>query len=419
MSRRLCLCLAICLAAFVFVLFIPKHGLAQAPPTNPAPPAPNTPAPAPTTPAPPAAPTQPPPATTPVPVQPAKTDYLGERMALGDGRTLWHPTRRQVGIGYAPGSSAMDSPEMVRFTVDQAKLTAYLKKLAPYVRRAPRNARPVVLAKYARNALSDTSDSHPAPIKILPSRNGAVLDIPASVAAITQAVTANPAVMHIALAIKTTPPHVTGADLAGIDARIGHFVTHFNPGERGRTQTVRRAIDLIDGHFVPPGATFSVNETVGERTAARGFGTGIVFVNGHLDTQLGGGMCQVATTLFNAALLANLKIVQRYQHERTVPYVKPGDDATVYWGHKDFKFENNTKTPIYISYTTTATHAICDLYGKAQPSVKVDVVDHYRRLGPRDYTAVLRRYVTVNGKTTNDYTAYSSYKWTPALDYNF
>lgn len=416
------------------VLFAPLAALAQQPPApQPAQPAAPT---APTAPAPPApAPVQPtPPAPNPQPTQPAapapaikppappgpaKRDYLGERMALGDGRTLWHPMRRQIGVGYAPGSSPTTPPAQVHFTLDQAKLAAYLKKIARYVRRAPINARPVVIAKYAKNEISDTSDSHPAPIKILPSREGAVLDIPGSIAAITQSINTNPLEPHVKLAIKTTPPHMPGKDFAGIDARIGHFVTHFNPNERGRTQTVRRAIALIDGHMVLPGEVFSVNKAVGERTAKRGFGVGIVFVSGHLDKQLGGGMCQVATTLFNAALLANLKIVLRYQHERTVPYVKPGDDATVYWGHKDFQFENNTKTPIYISYTTTATHAICDLYGKAEPGVKVTVVDHYRRLGPRDYTAVLRRYVTVKGKTTNDYTAYSSYKWTPALDYNF
>ncbi|HEX5322961.1 MAG TPA: VanW family protein, partial [Capsulimonadaceae bacterium] len=219
--------------------------------------------------------------------------------------------------------------------------------------------------------------------------------------------------------LKTTTPRVTSTELAGIDARIGHFVTHFNPGEVGRTQTVRRAIGLIDGTIVPPGGVFSVNKTVGERTAARGFGVGFVFVDGHLDKQLGGGMCQVATTLFNSVLLANLKVTMRYQHVRTVPYVNPGDDATVYWGQKDFQFENNTQAPLFISYKTTATHAICDLYGKAQPGVKVVVESRYRRLGPRAYKGELRRYVTVNGKTTNDYTVFSSYKWTPALDYNF
>ena len=236
--------------------------------------------------------------------------------------------------------------------------------------------------------------------------------------AIQSAVAGKPTITHIVLAVKEKSPRVTETQLAGIDARIGHFVTRFNPGDAGRTQTVRLAIKLINGHLVAPGQTFSVNQVVGERTAARGFGMGHVFISGKMEIQQGGGMCQVASTLFNAALLANLKIVDRQQHVRTVPYVKPGADATVYWGQKDFKFQNDTQTPIYISYITTATHAICDLYGKKQPGVQVSVIDQYQRLGERHYKAVLRRYVVENGKRMNDYTAYSSYKWTPALDFN-
>ena len=104
---------------------------------------------------------------------------------------------------------------------------------------------------------------------------------------------------------------------------------------------------------------------------------------------------------------------------RTIPYVKPGQDATVYWGKKDFRFKNQTSTPIFISYRTTATHAVCDLYGKSDPGVKVSVVDSYHRLGARDYTAILIRYVTDGGQKTANYTARSAYKWTKALDYTF
>jgi vancomycin resistance protein YoaR len=277
----------------------------------------------------------------------------------------------------------------------------------------------VLFEEYQKNDPIETrSDSTPIPAKILPGYPGAVLDVGDSVDAVVNALTSAPLQPHVPLVTKNTAAIVPPEALAGINARIGHFVTHFNPGEVGRTQTVRKAISLIDGHVLAPNAIFSVNNTVGVRTAARGFGVGFVFIDGHLDKQVGGGMCQVATTLYNAALLANQKIVERHQHARTVPYVQPGDDATVWFGEKDFQFQNISGAPIYIYYRTTATHAVCDLYGKADPDTHVDIVVNSKRLGPRYYTGVLKRLVKRDGKTVTDYTSYSEYKWTPALDYN-
>lgn len=369
------------------------------PPSTPAPTVPVQPAPTPAQPAPRPQATQP------------NVDPLSQRIALGDGRTVWHPTRKQLGASTDDFGAS--------FTVDISQTTKYLNSIAPYVRRAPVSARIAVLVKYAGNEITVKSSSVPVPVKIFPSRDGAVLDVDASAALIQKTLQSSPQTTHIVLVTKDSPARIDASKYSGIDSRIAHFVTHFNPGERGRTQTVRLAISLIDGKTVQSGEVLSVNQTVGERTAERGFGEGIVFVSGHLDKQLGGGMCQVATTLFNAVLLANLKVVERHQHIRTVPYVKPGEDATVYWGQKDFKFQNSSSVSIYISYKTTATHAICDIYGKGNPGVKVAIVDDYQKLGPRHYTAKLERLVTVNGKTTVDYTARSAYEWTPALDYTF
>lgn len=339
-------------------------------------------------------------------------EMLDTKMSLGDGHKLWHPTRRQLGLIIILGASP-------KIEADPVKAKTYLASLAKKIQRGPSKAHIIFPNNYPLNEVGDRSSSVPLPVKIAPALPGVSLDVDGSVKAIRSAIAADPATTHIVLAVNTTPiPIAEQNALSGINARIGHFVTHYNPGEKGRTQTVHLAISMIDGSIVQPGQQFSVNKSVGERTAARGFGKGIVFVGGHLDTQLGGGMCQVSTTLFNAALLANLKIIQRYQHVRTVPYVKPGQDATVYYGQKDFIFKNNTATPIYISYKTTATHCICDLYGKADPSAKVRIDDKYQKLGPRYYKAILKRYVSENGKTKVDYTAKSAYKWTPALDFS-
>ncbi len=101
--------------------------------------------------------------------------------------------------------------------------------------------------------------------------------------------------MHIVLPTKIKPQHLTPSDLKGMMLRVGYFVTRFDPGNYGRTLTVRRAIRLIDGTVVAPGETFSVNKKVGERTPANGFtGKSDVFIRGHMEIQNGGGMCQVA-----------------------------------------------------------------------------------------------------------------------------
>lgn len=340
-------------------------------------------------------------------------DRLAVKLRLGDGVRMWRPTRRQIGVAYASGSNKSPGGAF-QFSVDRKKLRGYLTKTARYIKRDPKDSR-IVTADVSNDEMGPGQ----TPAKIIPGYDGAALDVDAAVDTVEKAIESDPATVHIVLPIKVKPARLSAEKVKGINARIAHFVTHFNPGEVGRTRTVRRAIDLIDGTLVSPGETFSVNETVGERTAQRGFGKGHVFVDGKMEVQLGGGMCQVATTLFNAAMLADLDIVERHQHVRTIPYADPGRDATVYWGQKDFKFKNDTGAPVYVSYKTTRTHAIVSLYGKATPGKRVRLVNHYRRLGERRYTGSFYRVVfESDGTKHKDPTFYSSYKWTPALDYS-
>ncbi len=345
---------------------------------------------------------------------PAASGRLNVRMRLGDGRQIWHPTRKQLGVRYAAGGSDTSAYGGFKFTVDRAVLRSYLAGIAPYVRRTPKDAKVVV-----GNVGGDDEGTGQVPARVIPGYDGAVLDVTAAVDQIQKAVEANPGAVHIILPVKTKKGSPSASDLKGVNARIGYFVTRFNPGDEGRTQTVRLAIKIINGTVVPPGGVFSVNDVVGERTAARGFGTGHVFVDGKMEVQQGGGMCQVATTLFNAAMLADLKIVEREQHVRTIPYADPGRDATVYFGQKDFKFQNNTGAPIYVSYKTNRSHAVVSLFGRGVPGLKVRLVDHYQRLSERHYTASFYRVVyQPNGTVRKDPPFRSNYKWTPALDFS-
>ena len=345
---------------------------------------------------------------------PAVTGRLATRIRLGDGLRTYHASRHQLGVRYAAGVSDASPASQVRFTVDRAVLRRYLTGLADVIRRHPADAHPVLVKANAPD------DAQQVPAKIVPGHSGAVLEVDAAVDAVQKALQSNPRTTHIVLPVKVKPAEVSAGDLRGISARIGYFVTRFNPGDVGRTMTVRHAIDIIDGHVVMPGATFSINQTVGERTPANGFyGKGHVFINGKMEVQAGGGMCQVATTLFNAAMLSGLKITERHQHVRTIPYAPPGSDATVYWGQKDFKFTNDTDAPVYVSYHTTRTHAIVALFGKAVPGRKVKIIRHSHEIAERHFTGSISRVVyEPGGSVQRGPTYYSDYKWTPALDFS-
>lgn len=130
--------------------------------------------------------------------------------------------------------------------------------------------------------------------------------------------------------------------------RIGQYVTYFNSGNKSRTHNISLAAKAIDNHVVFPNETFSFNKVVGMRTPDKGYMKAPVIVRGELSEGVGGGICQVSSTLFNAVDRAGLEIVQRYSHSRRVPYVPPGRDATVSWGGPDLRFQNKYNQPVLI-----------------------------------------------------------------------
>ncbi len=129
---------------------------------------------------------------------------------------------------------------------------------------------------------------------------------------------------------------------------LGSRTTQYNSGIIGRTKNVTTAAQRINGIILNPGEIFSYNSTVGPRTAATGFSVATVYTKDGLVEELGGGICQVSSTLYNAVLYADLKVVERRNHSYTVTYVKNGLDATVAYGFIDFKFQNNLSSPIKI-----------------------------------------------------------------------
>lgn len=144
-------------------------------------------------------------------------------------------------------------------------------------------------------------------------------------------------------------PRVSSELLAEINVnQIGHYATYFDENNEERSHNILLSTLAINNHVIFPGEEFSFNQVVGERTEEKGYQKAPVIVKGELAEDIGGGICQVSSTLFNAVHLKGIQMVERYSHSRDVPYVPPGKDATVSWWGPDFVFKNNYNQPILI-----------------------------------------------------------------------
>lgn len=145
---------------------------------------------------------------------------------------------------------------------------------------------------------------------------------------------------------------------------LGKGVSNYNPAEKNRTVNVGLATAAINESIVLPGQTFSFNRVVGERTADKGYKPATVFQNGGMQEGLGGGICQVSSTLYVASLYAEMDQISRYVHAYKVSYVDLGMDATLYYGSLDYVFRNNTDEPIKIVAKANGGTLTVSIYGK-------------------------------------------------------
>jgi len=159
-------------------------------------------------------------------------------------------------------------------------------------------------------------------------------------------------------------PQKTSEDLKGnlFNYTLGTFSTSYATGGN-RGQNIAIAAGKINNTIIVPGETFSFNNTVGRRTVENGFRSAPEYLNGETVEGIGGGTCQVSTTLYSAVLYADLKIVSRRNHSMSIGYAPLGQDATVSDGGIDFKFENNTNYPIKIKATASGGKLTVDIIG--------------------------------------------------------
>lgn len=162
-----------------------------------------------------------------------------------------------------------------------------------------------------------------------------------------------------------TDPEIT-TNKIGIEAfphMLSSFSTKYDVTNKDRSTNLKLAAEKINGTVLMPGEEFSYNKVVGERTISAGYKEAKIYSNGKVIDGLGGGICQISTTLYNAVLYANLEITERRNHQFVTSYIDAGLDATVAYGSTDFKFKNSREFPIKIVAEVKNGVAKMDIYG--------------------------------------------------------
>ncbi len=206
---------------------------------------------------------------------------------------------------------------------------------------------------------------------IKPEKAGKLVDIAGLEAAVKALDVFNPT--GIGVQFNPDAPKLTAAQLEGqkISGLVASYTTTFDPNKVSRTDNIRVAAKALDGAVVKPGDTFSFNGVVGERTEAAGYEDALVIVDGEFVPGLGGGVCQVSSTLYNVLLLADLPIVERNNHSLVITYAPLGQDATVAYPSLDLKFKNNSNSYLLIRSKVTANTITFYLYGQPNPDRQV------------------------------------------------
>ena len=180
----------------------------------------------------------------------------------------------------------------------------------------------------------------------------------------------------IVLPVAPIRPEITAKELAenGIKELVAMYTTVFNPEDANRTINVKLSAQKINGKLIYPGQTFSYNDTVGPREKEQGFKEAMEIINGEFVPGIGGGVCQVSSTLYNAVILAGLQVVERTNHSKPLSYVPVGRDATVVYNTLDFKFVNDSPAPVMIMAETIGDKLNIGIFGQRALDKNIDIV---------------------------------------------
>ncbi|GCD12921.1 VanW family protein [Clostridium tagluense] len=171
--------------------------------------------------------------------------------------------------------------------------------------------------------------------------------------------------ISIVAPVTEVKPKISEAALKSINTRISTYTTNYESSAEGRATNIGLSTESINGTLLMPGDVFSFNGTVGERTAERGYQSAGVIIGDKIEQGLGGGICQVSSTLYNAILGTELVSLERTHHTISSGYIPKGQDATVDYGNLDYKFKNTYKYPIYIEGVVSNRNIYFNVYSNS------------------------------------------------------
>ncbi|OAA87018.1 VanW family protein [Clostridium coskatii] len=171
--------------------------------------------------------------------------------------------------------------------------------------------------------------------------------------------------------IRKVSPKIKKSSLVNINTKISSFSTNFSSSDDNRSNNIEVAAKTLNGTTIMPGEIFSFNKIVGKRTEENGYKSSKIIVGNKLQPGLGGGVCQVSTTLHNAVVRCGIVPTEREHHNIPVTYVGLGMDATVDYGHIDYKFKNTLDFPIYIECLTKNKNLVINIYSNSKLNNKI------------------------------------------------
>jgi vancomycin resistance protein YoaR len=183
--------------------------------------------------------------------------------------------------------------------------------------------------------------------------------------------------------IESVTPEITSDELSRIDGIIGTYRTNFSPNVEGRNENIRLSAQYMNNYLLMPGEVFSYNKVTRLKTVSNGYKNATVIVNGEIEEGLGGGVCQVSSTLYNSVLYSGLEIVQRRPHSIPSSYVNYGRDAVVSDNAIDFKFKNNYDFPVYLKTYVGSSSVTVTIYGNTGSVPEIDIISNVVSVKPR------------------------------------
>ena len=313
-----------------------------------------------------------------VPMTRNVAQVVDQAYALGRSNTTairgTRVTPFQERLNAVTGLQANPAAFSTELMYDRATVRGMVDAIASFVNRAP------------VNASVESFDFGSKSFTFLSDEQGAYIDANSIYDQLIQCLDGDMRYATISVEPQILLAQVTKAELMNSFRKISSYTTK-TTSDSNRNTNVNLSAQAINGVTVNPGETFSFNRTTGQRTAEKGYKEATAISGGQSVPEIGGGVCQTSSTLFNAVARANLEIVDRSPHAWPSNYVEKGMDATVNWPDLDFKFKNNTDWPIFIVASYKDRKVTVELYGMSLGdgvSIDLESVTTYTREPPKE-----------------------------------